>query len=636
MSSVLFALIGNPNCGKTSLFNRLTGARAKVANYPGVTVERRSGTLTGVVNSAEIIDLPGTYSLFVTSPDEQVARDMILGKIAGETRPDVLIAVVDATNLRLGLRLVMELKTLNRPMLVALNQMDAARSRGINVNTAGLAREIGVPVIETVAVSRMGVDELRKALADYSSELTNKPLPADTQTLSINNLDLSLNNIEKLSRDDSIEELYLRIENIVAAQVIQPTEQPQWQERIDSIVMHPVLGLVVLFSILLVIFNAVFAWATPVTDVINTSTEMLSAGIANFIPDGILKNFLADGLIAGMGAVIVFLPQIIILFFFILVLEDTGYLTRAAFLLDRPMRGLGISGRSFIPLLSSFACAVPGIMSTRTISDPRERFITIMIAPLMTCSARLPVYALIIGAFIPAKTVWGIFNQQGLTLFALYMAGVVSAAVVAWVMRRNQPRQEFPLLLELPSYRWPMAYHLLMGLRERVWIFLRRVGTIILSLSILIWFLCTYPGAPVDAINPAIEYSLAGQFGAFMQPLFAPLGFNWQMCIALIPAMGAREVAVSALATVYAVSADGNIQGGLDAALGTALSSSWSLPVALSYLAWFVYAPQCISTIAVVRRETNSLKATTYFAIYLFALAYFAAWATYQIALLFV
>ncbi len=627
LAPIRFALIGNPNCGKTSLFNRLTGARAKVANYPGVTVERRSGALTGLANPAEILDLPGTYSLFVTSPDEQVARDMILGKIAGETRPDVLIAVVDATNLRLGLRLVMELKTLNRPMILALNQMDAARSRGISINTAGLSREIGIPVIETVAVSRHGVDALRNILADHSREWANKPLADNTQTL-------SLSSIDELSRDDSIEELYKHIENIIAAQVIQPDEQPLWQDRLDSIVMHPILGLVVLFSILLVIFNAVFAWATPITDVIKAGTTILSAAITQYMPEGILKNFLADGLIAGIGAVIVFLPQIIILFFFILVLEDTGYLTRAAFLLDRPMRGLGISGRSFIPLLSSFACAVPGIMSTRTISDPRERFITIMIAPLMTCSARLPVYALIIGAFIPAKTVWGIFNQQGLTLFALYLAGVVSAAIVAWVMRRNQPRQEFPLLLELPSYRWPMAYHLLMGLRERVWIFLRRVGTIILSLSILIWFLCTYPGAPANALHPAIEYSFAGQLGSLMQPIFAPLGFNWQMCIALIPAMGAREVAVSALATVYAVGGNGSVNGGLDTALGTALTHSWSLPVALAYLAWFVYAPQCISTIAVVRRETNSIKATTYFAFYLFALAYFAAWATFQLATL--
>lgn len=619
MSSPLrFALIGNPNCGKTSLFNRLTGSRAKVANYPGVTVERRSGALTDMPHPAEILDLPGTYSLFVTSPDEQVARDMILGSIAGETRPDVLIAVIDATNLRLGLRLVMELKTLNRPMIVALNQMDAATSRGISVNTAGLSRAIGLPVVETVAVKRQGIAELHKILADYAS----KPLDTETQGL-------SLNGIAELSRDDSIEELYQKIETLVTDNVIQPHEFPRWQNRLDAVVMHPVLGLVVLFSILLVVFQAVFAWAGPLQDVINGSTESLSLATAEYMPEGILKDFVADGLIAGIGGVIVFLPQIIILFFFILVLEDSGYLTRAAFLLDRPMRGLGISGRSFIPLLSSFACAVPGIMSTRTISDPRERFITIMIAPLMTCSARLPVYALIIAAFIPAKTVWGIFNQQGLTLFALYLAGVISAAIIAWIMRRNQAREEFPLLLELPSYRWPMAYHLLMGLRERVWIFLRRVGTIILSLSILIWFLCTFPGAPADAVQPAIEYSFAGRLGALMQPLFAPLGFSWQMCIALIPAMGAREVAVSALATVYAVAGDN-----VDSTLGVALAQSWSLPVALAYLAWFVYAPQCISTIAVVRRETNSVKATVFFSIYLFALAYFAAWATYQIATL--
>ncbi len=616
---IRFALIGNPNCGKTSLFNRLTGARAKVANYPGVTVERRSGPID-LPHPADLLDLPGTYSLFVTSPDEQVARDLILGKIPGEAKPDVLVAVIDATNLRLGLRLVMELKTLNRPMMLALNQMDAARSRGISINTAGLARAIGIPVVETVAVNRQGTDELRKLLAEFAENHAKNPLPADTQTLAVGQLD-------ELSRDDSIEELYHRIENIMLDNVVQPEHLPRWQERLDAVVMHPVIGLVALFTILLVIFQAVFAWAEPVKDVITFGQDWLSEFISTHMQDGILKDFLVQGLIAGVGAVIVFLPQIIILFFFILVLEDTGYLTRAAFLLDRPMRGLGISGRSFIPLLSSFACAVPGIMSTRTISDPRERFITIMIAPLMTCSARLPVYALIIGAFIPEQTVWGIFNLQGLTLFALYFAGVASAALVALIMRRNQAREHYPLLLELPSYRWPMAYHLLMGLKERSWIFIRRVGTIILALSIVIWFLVTFPGAPADATRPAIEYSFAGQLGGWMQHLFAPLGFNWQMCIALIPAMGAREVAVSALATVYAVGGDN-----VDAALGSALGQSWSLPTALAYLAWFVYAPQCISTIAVVRRETNSVKSTTFFAIYLFALAYFAAWATYTVA----
>jgi ferrous iron transport protein B len=612
-SPIRFALIGNPNCGKTSLFNRLTGARAKVANYPGVTVERRSGMVTGLSHPAELIDLPGTYSLFVTSPDEQVARDVILGKQAGEPKPDLLIAVIDACNLHLGLRLVMELRTLNRPMILALNQMDEAKSRGISINTAALSQAIGVPIIETVAVNSRGVNELRKVLDGYAQQPAT---PSGEQVLTLSD------------RQESVEALYAEIESLMRQHVIQPAHMPRWQDRLDSLVLHPILGLVVLLGILLVIFQAVFAWASPVVDLIEAGFGGLGELVGSLLPDGILKDFIVEGLIAGVGGVLVFLPQIIILFFFILVLEDTGYLTRAAFLLDRLMRGLGLSGRSFIPLLSSFACAVPGIMATRTIADPRERFITIMVAPLMTCSARLPVYALIIAAFIPEQSVWGIFNLQGLTLFALYFAGVASAAVIAWIMRRRTTgREEFPLLLELPTYRWPMGYHLMMGLRERAWIFIRRVGTIILALSIVLWFLATFPGAPADATLPAIDYSFAGQLGQFMQPLFAPLGFNWQMCIALIPAMGAREVAVSALATVYAVGEES-----IDVALGSALAASWSLPVAYAYLAWFVYAPQCISTIAVVKRETNSVKATTFFTIYLFALAYVAAWATYQIA----
>lgn len=607
-----FALIGNPNCGKTSLFNRLTGARAKVANYPGVTVERRSGMINGLSQASELLDLPGTYSLFVTSPDEQVARDIILGQVAGEARPDVLIAVVDATNLRLGLRLVLELCSLNRPMILALNQMDAARQRGISIDVAGLSRAIGIPIVETVAVNSQGVSGLKKLLDSYTQQKSHID-GAQLLTLS--------------DRQESVEAIYQRIESLIKDYVEQPDQLPAWQDRLDSLVMHPALGLVVLFSILLVVFQAVFAWASPLVDAIDAGFGWLGEGLAQLLPDGLLKNFLIDGVIAGVGGVIVFLPQIIILFFFILILEDSGYLTRAAFLLDRPMRGLGLSGRSFIPLLSSFACAVPGIMATRTISDPRERFITIMVAPLMTCSARLPVYALIIGAFIPRQTVWGIFNLQGLTLFVLYFAGVASAALVAWIMRRRQAREEFPLLLELPSYRWPMVYHVFMGLKERVMIFLRRVGTIILSLSIILWFLASFPAAPADATQAAIEYSFAGSLGRWMQPLFEPLGFNWQMCIALIPAMGAREVAVSALATVYAVGEES-----ADMALGAALHASWALPVAFAYLAWFVYAPQCISTIAVVKRETNSMKSTLAFTVYLFALAYFAAWVTYHLA----
>ena len=621
-----FALVGNPNCGKTSLFNRLTGARAKVANYPGVTVERRTGELRGFSTPAEIIDLPGTYSLHVTSPDEQVARDIILGTMQGEQSPDVLIAVVDSTNLRLGLRLVLELQALDRPMLLALNQMDAARRRGMTIDCDSLSRELGIPVIETVAINRKGIAGLQAAMHQCLEGLLPDTPPSSGDTRLIDDQTYTSNNI---ARQESIEAVYERIENLIRQHVVMPSTPPRWQDALDAIVMHPLLGWGILLTVLLLTFQAVFAWASPLVDAIDTGMQTLGNWTANFLPEGVLKDFVINGLIAGTGSVLVFLPQIVILFFFILVLEDTGYLPRAAFLLDRPMRGIGLSGRSFIPLLSSFACAVPGIMATRTIQDPLERFITIMVAPLMTCSARLPVYALIIAAFIPEQTVWGFLNLQGLTLFALYIAGIASAALIAWLLRRRQTREEFPLMLELPNYRWPMPYHLFLGLRERVWIFLHRVGTIILSLSVLLWFLASYPHAPADALRPAIEYSYAGQLGLWMQPLFAPLGFNWQMCIALIPAMAAREVAVSALATVYAVGGDAS-----ETALGSLLAHDWSLPVALGYLAWFVYAPQCLSTIAVVRRETNSLPATAFFTGYLFALAYSAAWIVYRLALL--
>ncbi|SEJ18154.1 ferrous iron transport protein B [Azotobacter beijerinckii] len=597
-----FALVGNPNCGKTALFNCLTGAKAKVANYAGVTVEKRSGPLAGLSRPAELIDLPGTYSLYVASPDEQVARRVILGEMAGEVRPDVLVAVIDATNIKLGLRLVLELKALGLPMVLVLNLADAARSRGINIRTELLAERLGMPVVETVAVRKNGVGDLQTAL---------RSLAASVQTRT--------GNLSLPERSEAVESVYARIDALLAECVDAPEFTPRWQDKLDALVMHPVLGVAILAAILLLMFQAVFAWAAPVMDGIETLVGWLGEQVGALLPAGILHDFVVDGLIAGMGSVLVFLPQIIILFAFILALEDSGYLPRAAFLLDRMMRGVGLSGRSFIPLLSSFACAVPGIMSTRSIANPRERLVTIMTAPLMTCSARLPVYALVIGAFIPHRTVWGLFNLQGLTLFCLYIAGIASAALVAWITRQQQGEDNsFPLLLELPNYRWPNLYHFLVGLKERAWIFLSRVGTVILALSIVLWFLATFPHAPEDATLPAIEYSFAGMLGKLIQPLFEPLGFNWQMCIALIPAMAAREVAVSTLATVYAVS------GGEDA-LGSSLAHSWTVPVALAYLAWFVYAPQCLSTIAVVRRETNSVRATLIFTGYLFALAYVAA-----------
>lgn len=601
-----FALVGNPNCGKTSLFNRLTGANAKVANYPGVTVERRSGFIKGLNDTVEVIDLPGTYSLATSSLDEQVAKDLIMGLIPGEKPPKLLIAVVDATNLQLGLGLVFELIRLGLPMILVINQIDAAQNRGINIDTEGLAEDLGFPVISTIAVKRDGIQPLLTALAPEQIALLNPPAPLP---------------------DLSIEAIHSRIQQVLAKHVHQPVHSPAWQNRLDGYVMHPIWGLVILLVILLVVFQAVFAWAEPFKDAIAWAVDGIKAFTENTLPQGILRDFLSEGIIAGVGGVLVFLPQIIILFFFILVLEDSGYLARAAFLLDKPMRGIGLSGRAFIPLLSSFACAVPGIMATRTISDPKERWISIMVAPLMTCSARLPVYTLIIGAFIPATSVMGIFNLQGLTLFFLYLAGVISAALIAWLLRKRKQNESFPLLLELPNYRWPMPFHLWMGLRERAYIFLRRVGTIILALTVLVWFLSSYPAAPEGSAGSAIEYSFAGVIGQFIQPVFAPLGFNWQMCIALIPAMAAREIAVSTLATVYAVSIETGVLG-----LGDNLASQWTLPVALAYLAWFVYAPQCVSTIAVVKRETNSATSTTFFVLYLFALAYGASLITYLLA----
>lgn len=604
-----FALVGNPNCGKTALFNCLTGAKAKVANYAGVTVERRSGPLGGLSRPAELIDLPGTYSLYVASPDEQVTRRVILGEMDGETLPDALVAVIDATNIKLGLRLVLELKALGLPMLLVLNLADLARQRGIRIRTELLARRLGLPVVETVAVRKGGIAELRAALDRLADGIRPRT-----------------GRIALPERAETVESVYARIDKLLAECIDAPENSPPWQDRLDAMVMHPVFGLVILAVVLLLMFQAVFAWAAPLMDGIEAVVGWLGEWVGTLLPAGILHDFVVDGLVAGMGSVLVFLPQIIILFAFILALEDSGYLPRAAFLLDRLMRGVGLSGRSFIPLLSSFACAVPGIMSTRSIASPRERLVTIMTAPLMTCSARLPVYALVIGAFIPQRTVWGFFNLQGLTLFGLYVAGISSAALVAWLMRRQRGEGDtFPLLLELPNYRWPNLYNFLLGLKERAWVFLRRVGTIILALSIVIWFLATFPQAPEGAVRPAIEYSFAGMLGKLMQPLFEPLGFTWQMCIALVPAMAAREVAVSTLATVYAV-------GGGEVALGGSLAQHWSLPVALAYLAWFVYAPQCISTIAVVRRETNSARATLMFVTYLFALAYVAAFAVRHIA----
>ena len=606
------ALVGNPNCGKTALFNLLTGARQKVANYAGVTVERKVGSATlRDGRTISVVDLPGAYSLSPATPDEQITLEVIEGRRAGEDAPDAIVAVVDATNLRMNLRLVLELGRLGRPMIVALNMADVARSQGLVIDAAALSRELGCPVVETVAIRRHGHDAL---LAQIAAQVGSAPPAA-----AIDN---------PAARD--VAELQREVRRILAIAAPLAPRTQRLRHSIDAVVLHPVAGLLLLATLLFLMFQAVFSWATLPMDAIKAGMAALGEFVTGAMADGPLRSLLVDGVIAGAGGVLVFLPQILILFFFILLLEDSGYLPRAAFLLDNLMGKVGLSGRAFIPLLSSFACAVPGVMATRTIANPRDRLATIMIAPLMTCSARLPVYALLIGAFVPERDV-GPFNLRGLTLFGLYVAGVVSACVVAWGIKRFWTRKSYqPLMLELPPYRRPSLRSLALGLWERTTIFMRRVGTIIFSLMVVLWFLSTWPAPPDGATGPAIQYSLAGQLGQLLQHLFAPIGFNWQISIALVPGLAAREVAVGALGTVYALSAAGDA---LADSLTPVIAQGWSLATAYSLLAWYVFAPQCLSTLAVVKRETNSWRYPLLMLAYLFVLAYAAAFVTYRVTL---
>ncbi len=613
------SLIGVPNCGKTALFNRLTGSRQKVANYPGVTVERKEGRLIGPRTGRifRVVDLPGAYSLEPATLDEAIARDVVLGRHATEPAPDLLVCVVDATNLRLNLRLVLELKRLGRPIIVALNMSDLAAQRGYRLDRAALERALGVPVVPTVAVRSGGERELVAAIDTYgfATETARaherlEPQPAASAA----DIEATQREVRRVLHDSGY-----RVPARLAV-----------LSRLDAVVLNPIAGPALLATVLFLMFQAVFSWAKAPQNIINSGVQGMNAWLSGVLPPGPLRSLLLDGVVAGTGSVLVFLPQILILFLFILALEDSGYLPRAAFMLDRLMGRVGLSGRAFIPLLSSFACAIPGIMAARTIPSARDRLATIMIAPLMTCSARLPVYALLIGAFIPQRTI-GIFNLRGLVLFALYLAGVVSALAVAFVLKRTMMRGEYrPLLLELPEYRWPHLQNLALGLWERTRIFLTRVGTIILTLMVVLWFLASFPAPPAGAPGPAIQYSIAGLLGRGLEFLFAPIGFNWQISIALVPGLAAREVAVSALGTVYAMSGTNDVAG----ALSPVIAHGWSCATGLSLLAWYVFAPQCLSTLAVVKRETNSWRYPLYMALYLFALAYAGAFLTYRVALM--
>jgi len=600
------ALVGNPNCGKTSLFNTLTGTRQKVANYAGVTVERKEGSFNLPSGDAvRVLDLPGTYSLKPSSLDEEVTRAVCLGELKGEILPDIFICVVDATNLSLHLSLVLEVRALNRPMILVLNMMDEVKKRGISIDKDKLSQLLGIPVVEAVAVKTKGIQDLINQL--------------DQKNLFITPYHSELSHFEQVKQ--------------ITKQVILNNDSGDKRTAfLDKIFLHPVFGLVILTLTMFVMFQAVFIWATPFIEFIENFVAWLSDFIGPLIQHPLLKSLVVDGVIAGAGSVLAYMPQILILFFFILMLEESGYLPRAAFLLDKLMSKAGLSGRSFIPLLSSFACAIPGIMATRSISSERDRLATIMIAPLMTCSARLPVYALLIAAFIPNQLIYGWLSLQGLVLFGLYMSGIVSALLVSLFLKLvRKDKTESIFIFELPTYRIPDIRNIALGLYDRATIFLKRVGGIIVALSILLWVLVTFLQPPDNATMPAINYSLAGQLGHLIHPIFAPIGFTWEICIALIPAMAAREVVIAALGVIYAMSGD---EDTVTQSLLSQISGpdGWGLATGLSLLVWFIFAPHCLATLATIRRETGSWKQPIIMATYLFALAYIFSFITYQVA----
>ncbi|WP_332770696.1 ferrous iron transporter B [Phenylobacterium sp.] len=613
LASSRVALVGNPNSGKTALFNALTGARQKVANYAGVTVERKEGVVTTPSGrSLHILDLPGTYSLRARSPDEVVTRDAVLGRLEGEVPPDVVVCVADATNLRLVLRLALELKAVGRPMVLALNMYDIAQRQGLRIDLEGLSREIGAPIVTTVATRKRGIEDL---VAQVDALAASGALPGQ--------------NTWREPDAAEIRRAHAEAQRIVRTYVRPPEHPDTWTGRVDAVLLHPVWGLAILFSLLFLMFQAVFTWATPAMDGIEAAFGWLGGLVGQVVTNDLARSLIADGVIAGVGSVLVFLPQILILFLFILLLEDFGYMARAAFLMDRIMGGAGLHGRAFIPLLSSFACAIPGIMSTRVIDSKHDRLTTILVAPLMTCSARIPVYTLIIAAFIPNTQVWGFMSLQGLVMFGLYAAGILSALAVSFVTRRLFWRGAVePFLMELPTYKLPDPANVARNLFLRAQIFIERAGRIILPLMILIWVLSTFPYAPAGAVGPAIDYSFAGMIGHAIQPLLAPIGFNWQMSIALVPGMAAREVAVAALGTVYAVGDAENNTG----TLASTLKGHWSVATGLSFLAWYIFAPQCAATLGVVKRETNSWRWPIIMFVYMTTLAYLAAFVVYRTA----
>ena len=603
--NIRFALLGAPNCGKTSLFNALTGGRAKVANYPGVTVEYRKGNFSlSSVKSIELLDLPGVYGDCGHSMDERVAIDAIKGNLVGERAPDGLIFMMDASHITTHLHNILQAKSYGLPIILVLNMMDMAARDGIDIDIAELESLLGIPVIRCVAVRNAGRAHLIEFLNEWTADILNDSV--------------SIPAIEK----NNLKDLQSKARLITSRAVSQINKTVSLTQKIDNIVLHPFYGVIILAGLLIFMFQAVYWWAAPFMDGIDLIFSRLQLMVDSNFSETWLKSLISDGIIAGVGSVIIFLPQIIILFAFILLLEASGYMTRAAFLVDSLMAKVGLNGRAFIPLLSSFACAIPGIMAARSIEQEKDRLTTILIAPLMTCSARWPVYIMIIGAFIPNINI-GFLGLQGLIAFGLVLGGIIFAMIMAFIFKKTlMNNSKSILLIELPSYKLPVIKDYFLGLWDRALIFINRAGRIILPASIIIWFLASYPTK-----SNGIVGTFAGKIGALIEPILRPVGFNLEIAISLIPGMAAREVVVGALATIYSLDSES-----IDGPLRETLQNSWSLPTALSFLVWFVFAPQCLSTLAIMRKETNSWKWPLFAFSYLFALAYLMAGITYQIA----
>jgi ferrous iron transport protein B len=646
-------LAGNPNAGKTTLFNALTGLRQKVANYPGVTVERKEGNWKLPFGSARLIDLPGLYSLEATSLDEQIARQVIAGELEDIPKPDAVIAVVDSTNLERNLYLVTQILEFGIPVVVALTMMDIFEKRGHEININELSQRLGVRVIAVNAKDGRGVEELAAAAADA----IGKAPP-------ILNLETAENADSQNAR---IFARYSFVSDIVQAAVHHnDLDKHRRSEKIDSVLTHRFFGLAILAGLMLLVFQAIFSWASLPMDLLEQGFGWLADESRTLIPPGILNDLVSDGIIAGVGGVVVFLPQILLLFFFISLLEDSGYMARAAFLLDKLMSRVGLHGKAFLPLISSFACAIPGIMATRTIESRRDRFATIMIAPLMSCSARLPVYTLMIGAFFSGQYLFGFLSLGAVLMLLMYLLGIVTAIIVAFVLKRtilNAPPP--PFLMELPPYRMPNLRTVLQNMVTRAWLFLKRAGTVILAISIVLWALTYFPrheqpaaagtvaaGSPAtsaaadDAEKPVddeaaaeseqIRNSYAGRLGHLIEPVIEPLGFDWKIGVALIASFAAREVLVSTLSIIYSVGKDENEESErLISAIQNAKRDDgrpvWTPLTALTLMVFFVLAMQCMSTVAVVRRETNSWSWPLFMIAYMTGLAYLVSFATYQI-----